>query len=554
MKSFITLLVLTIGIGAAYWTTQRPGEGLDALQADAQSALARLQDGVQGFRSGLTSDSQQEDAAAAFREALGAADEERIATLSRVDELERALNVRVDAIENQLTGTMTAAEAATVDNRLSELEQALASAAQTSATDDAETVSSEAVAELSAALDTALQRVASLEDQLSLTVRRLDESDASERLDQLSVNSEALGTRLDTLSAGAIRQSQDSEAVIAGLGERLDTLDARIATVSASQSSNDNGDTQAAPELDAAIDKRLAALEDKLETTGADQIRLEALSARFDALDQRLNAAESNRQSLDEAIAGVNDRLNDLDTRASALSIDTVQQEIRQQLTALETEASSDAGADIDTLNEALEATRERIAELESQVQELPPASNEASDVQQTQSALEAQIAALEQRLETLPSASLDAELASSLSEVRDRVEELSTRDFVTQEELRAQVEGRNVEYKIYFAKNSVDISDEAAQVLNSFISQETNRATGVSIFGFTDRAGPASFNQRLAERRAQVVRSYLIQNGFDFTKIGNVAGLGEDAAATLLEDDAEDAEQRVVVLYASQR
>ena len=48
-------------------------------------------------------------------------------------------------------------------------------------------------------------------------------------------------------------------------------------------------------------------------------------------------------------------------------------------------------------------------------------------------------------------------------------------------------------------------------------------------------------------------VRSYLIQNGFDYTKINTLSGLGEDAAAAELEDEVEDANQRVVVLFAAQ-
>ena len=48
-------------------------------------------------------------------------------------------------------------------------------------------------------------------------------------------------------------------------------------------------------------------------------------------------------------------------------------------------------------------------------------------------------------------------------------------------------------------------------------------------------------------------MRSYLIQNGLDFTKIKALTGLGEDAAAAVLPDEAADAQQRVVVLYADQ-
>jgi len=53
--------------------------------------------------------------------------------------------------------------------------------------------------------------------------------------------------------------------------------------------------------------------------------------------------------------------------------------------------------------------------------------------------------------------------------------------------------------------------------------------------------------------RRATNVRTYLLQNGFDFALIQQINGLGEAAAAAVLPDDADDAQQRVVVLFAAQ-
>ena len=185
------------------------------------------------------------------------------------------------------------------------------------------------------------------------------------------------------------------------------------------------------------------------------------------------------------------------------------------------------------------------------------PASSSAADAAlQTQSALEAQIAGLKRRIESIPqgtSPELVTSINSTISEVREEVDELKAQSFVTQADLRAQQQGSSVEYKIYFNRNSTQITEDAARVLNSFITQEKNRTIGVSIYGFTDRRGAASYNQQLALRRATNVRSYLIQNGFDYTKINTLSGLGEDAAAAELEDEVEDANQRVVVLFAAQ-
>lgn len=43
---------------------------------------------------------------------------------------------------------------------------------------------------------------------------------------------------------------------------------------------------------------------------------------------------------------------------------------------------------------------------------------------------------------------------------------------------------------------------------------------SGVSVNGHTDRIGSASYNQKLSERRANVVRDYLISKGMDRSKI----------------------------------
>jgi OOP family OmpA-OmpF porin len=43
---------------------------------------------------------------------------------------------------------------------------------------------------------------------------------------------------------------------------------------------------------------------------------------------------------------------------------------------------------------------------------------------------------------------------------------------------------------------------------------------SGVSVNGHTDRIGSATYNQKLSERRADVVRDYLISKGMDKSKI----------------------------------
>ena len=536
MKTLLVLLLVAAGIGAAYWKTQRPGEGLDALRADMQAAAGRLGDGVAAVRNGGADASA--DGAGSSQGLIAAAE-------SNIDALDTRLNARIDAIENQLTGTMTAAEAGIVESRLEKLEQG----SSVAATADGASTSS------NTDLDAAMQRMEALEGKLDLLTRRQEESDPSPRIDELDAKVTGLAEVIQELSSSTAEASEDTAATLVTLEERLNTNDTRVAALAASgAASGADGDALPVQPLDEVMEQRIAALESNLETARATALRIEALDERFESLGEQLDADAGSESDLRQTVASLEEQVAAMATRADALSIDNVQQEIREQLASLDAEVGNEGPPDVVALNDSLEATRRRIQTLEARVQNLPASASEAGDAQQTQSALEAQIAALERRVETLPATGTDPALVDSISEVRQQVNELSTQDFVTQEELRAQTEGENVEYKIYFDKNSVAISSEAAQVLDSFVAQETNRTTGVAIFGFTDRAGPALYNQQLAQRRAEAVRSYLIQNGFDYTKIGNVAGLGEDAAAALLEDEQEDAQQRVVVLYAAQR
>jgi len=147
----------------------------------------------------------------------------------------------------------------------------------------------------------------------------------------------------------------------------------------------------------------------------------------------------------------------------------------------------------------------------------------------------------MESRLLSLPQQT-DPNVLDTLTLVQEQVAELRKRDAAD-----------GIKYTVYFGRGATGISDEAAEVLKTFIQQEQNRTTGVAIYGFTDRRGDASFNQRLALQRATSVRTFLITNGFDYTKINSVNGLGEDAAAATLEDNTDSANQRAVVLVAGQ-
>jgi len=534
MKTLGVLLLLALGLGAAFWTTQRPGQGVEALQQDAQLLRERVNGAVDALRGRVQATLPVEDPAAATDSAATQAP----ITDSAVDSATTdVLGTRIDALENELTRTLSVAESSSVLDRLDALDARLDAAASLAGAPDSGAGERATLAQME-------QRLAAIDPTTRLDAldQRIDSA-----LDSLTSLNERLAAREQAQVIHADRQSAEQAA----LAQRLDTTNARLATLVAVPLTDPTETDPAggvadgvAADGDAPIDSPAGALPRGIDA---------ALDARLVALEEAMadGRAADTRQSA--ALSRLESAIDALSTDSRALSIDSVQQQIRDQLSSLDAEmADSPASGDVRELTDSLASTRQRLGELETQVEDLPDSARVGDRVQENQSALQQQVAALQERIEQLGERD-DPALISGLDAVRAQVDQLSASGFVTQEELRQQAQGKHVEYKIYFDKNSIQVSDEAARVLDSFIAQETNRTTGVAIFGFTDRQGSAIYNQQLAQRRAASVRSYLIQNGFDYTKIGNVAGLGEDAAAALLEDNEEDAQQRVVVLFASQ-
>jgi len=238
--------------------------------------------------------------------------------------------------------------------------------------------------------------------------------------------------------------------------------------------------------------------------------------------------------------------------RLQSVSVQTLQNELQAQLTELTQDVNEAADrADLATVSNTLNRSRARIETLEQRVDQLPD-SIAADNARGLQQALQTQIRELEAQLAESAQRP-DEELVTTLSSVQEKVNALEQQQFVTAEDLQELSKERSIQYKIYFDKGRDAISPAAAKVLDSFIKQESKRATGISIFGTTDRVGSSAFNQRLALRRANSVRSYLIQRGFEFNKIQVVDGIGEDLAAAKLADGKEDPNQRSVILFAFQ-
>ena len=600
MKALLLILIGGLGLGAVYWKTQHPEGTVDDLKTHASATATRLKSGFEAIKDGGPTGVERDVALTNRLDDL----EQRLASnqnttpsgdvpasaglQSRLDNAERRLDetdtrlsealARVTAADTKLTetlGLLSESEANIAETQSlltaseARLKQSQTNDSNLQATVDARIRENAAKIADVADLKPELTRMAKENDDINakldaqdnrvnLIVRRLDEQTLDQSITDLSTRLDQVDNSLANLTEANEKLTNKLDTDIASVAETADNLNSRINTLSSTSAGGaDAVDADALSTVTANIDQRFQSMETKLATVNTDSRRIANLSSELNDTREKLKALEADKAATETELATLKQSLQELRTKGESLSIDTVQSEIRQQLSTLQSQVDSDASSEnVEVLTSLLDATTDRIQVLEQRVQDLPASSSAADTALQTQSALEAQIAGLKRRIESIPqgtSTELVTSINSTISEVREEVDELKAQSFVTQADLRAQQQGSSVEYKIYFNRNSTQITEDAATVLNSFITQEKNRTIGVSIYGFTDRRGAASYNQQLALRRATNVRSYLIQNGFDYTKINTLSGLGEDAAAAELEDEVEDANQRVVVLFAAQ-
>ncbi len=538
MKNLLLTAVVALGLGGGAWKYQNPEGTLDDLRQQATNGVDRLKMGFDTVRASnpalVQKNTTQQVVAENRQSEISDALDNRLATL---EALVLSPNDDDPSTDIVALNSGSGASDAKLDTVLSSIE--------------AMSVSNEA----------SLARIDAIDNRLDLMMRRLDEQTYAADISGIQEGLQTLGADVLELQSSVKEQQAGLASDIANVSERSNSLNSRLDTLAAlapnegsSESSSDSAASGTAlATLSAGIDERFGALEKRLETVNADSRRIGTLNEQLTSLNEEVAAIKTQNDDNDLALSGFSSDIEKLKTTSESLSIETVQAEIRDQLasvqTQLENTRETDNSADLEAL---IDTSRNRIRTLEQRVQELPASSSEADNALKIQSALESQISALERRLETINQR--DPDLASTLSTVQEKIEQLASQSFVTKEDLRAQSEGgKKVEYKIYFDTNSSRITNGAANVLNSFIAQEKNRTVGVSIFGFTDRSGSAFYNQKLAEQRATNVRSFLIQNGMDYTKIKALTGLGEDAAAAVLPDNAEDSQQRVVVLYSEQ-
>ena len=84
---------------------------------------------------------------------------------------------------------------------------------------------------------------------------------------------------------------------------------------------------------------------------------------------------------------------------------------------------------------------------------------------------------------------------------------------------------------KIYFDFDKSNIRQDAAQELDKLVDLMVNEYPElvIEIGSHTDRRGSAEYNRRLAERRAQATRDYLVEKGVAAERIVTYKGYGEE-------------------------
>lgn len=80
------------------------------------------------------------------------------------------------------------------------------------------------------------------------------------------------------------------------------------------------------------------------------------------------------------------------------------------------------------------------------------------------------------------------------------------------------------------FALDSAELLDTVSERLDNVVSfLNTYPQAQVELTGHTDSSGPAAYNQKLSERRAQAVADYLVSGGIDPARI-SAKGMGEES------------------------
>ncbi|MDB5411503.1 MAG: hypothetical protein JWL84_6415 [Rhodospirillales bacterium] len=103
--------------------------------------------------------------------------------------------------------------------------------------------------------------------------------------------------------------------------------------------------------------------------------------------------------------------------------------------------------------------------------------------------------------------------------------------------------------YTVYFDFDRSDITPDAKPIIQRAASDaNSGNVTHIAVTGYTDRAGPDSYNQRLSVRRAAAVKAELIRDGVRADEI-TTTGMGEKDPAVPTPDGVREPRNRRVVI-----
>ncbi|HXM00420.1 MAG TPA: OmpA family protein [Rhizomicrobium sp.] len=104
-------------------------------------------------------------------------------------------------------------------------------------------------------------------------------------------------------------------------------------------------------------------------------------------------------------------------------------------------------------------------------------------------------------------------------------------------------------DYTVYFDWDSWTLTAEDLTVITSAIdAARKGQQSRITIVGHTDTSGSAAFNQKLSERRANVVKDVMVQMGARPESIA-VSGVGESDLAVQTADGVKEAKNRRSVI-----
>lgn len=169
---------------------------------------------------------------------------------------------------------------------------------------------------------------------------------------------------------------------------------------------------------------------------------------------------------------------------------------------------------------------------------------------EEQRSALEEQQAALE--AERADRIAADERLASDLAQLRSDMAAL-------RDEFNAKIaaveEGLQFALPVHFEFDDATVREADLAALNRFTDVVNKHYPGtmVTVEGFADPAGPAAYNESLSKRRAEAVRSHLMDAGIQAQV--RAVGYGEDRLVVdgaVKDDPGAELNRRVVFVVES--